>query len=64
MSSTKHSECGDSDTSAGDVGKPLEDHDLNENVEEKKTDEKEDFEKWKFFGSCKEEVLSEHNKSS
>ena len=37
MSSMKHSECGDSDTSVGDVGKPLEDHDLNENVEDKKT---------------------------
>ena len=37
MSSTKHSECGDSDTGAGDVGQPLEDHDLNENVEDKKT---------------------------
>ena len=37
MSSTKHSECGDSNIGAGDVGKPLEDHDLNENVEEKKT---------------------------
>ena len=37
MSSTKHSECGDSDTGVGDVGKPLEDHDLNENVEDKKT---------------------------
>lgn len=40
MSSMKHSECGDSDTGAGDVGQPLEDHDLNENVEDKKTQTK------------------------
>lgn len=40
MTSTKLSECGDSNRGAGDVGKPLKDQELNENVKDKKTQTK------------------------
>lgn len=40
MSSTKYSECGDSNRGAGDVGQPLEVQELNENVKDKNTETK------------------------